>query len=256
MQNVMRDATMAKPACEQTAREEDPLAVMSEDCLHLNIWTTSRECVSSECANKTVLVFVHDGSFQTGGNRDPLYNGMYLSGLGDVVVVVPNYRLGALGFLNNGSHRSSRQRGPPRPAVGYPVDASNLVLVGYGSGAAAVGYLLASHAVGVREADVVPRRVILMSGSPLTRYPDNTESAKRHVGEQARRMHCLTDGQPDFACMIEANASQFVKTAAPPLFFPSFTGLVKLPPREMLHKDGASITFWADEQFRVDARDA
>ncbi|KAH7969309.1 hypothetical protein HPB52_016598 [Rhipicephalus sanguineus] len=251
-QGLEIDAMSSKPACEQSVLDDDPLAVMSEDCLHLNIWTTSRECLSSECAVKTVLVFLHDGSFQAGGNRDPLYDGRYLSGLGDVVVVVPNYRLGALGFLYNGSSEAPGNVGLydqllalewTRHNIGrFGGNASNLVLVGYGSGAAAAGYLLVSHAAGVREAGVVPRRVILMSGSPLTRYPDNTEFAGIRVAEQAKRMRCLKDGEPNFKCMVEASASLFVKTALPPLFFPTFTGLIKFPPQDMMHKDEASIT--------------
>ncbi|XP_065283016.1 acetylcholinesterase-1-like isoform X2 [Dermacentor albipictus] len=246
-QGSVIDATVAKPACEQRALDDDPLSTVSEDCLHLNIWTTSRECLSPQCANKSVLVFLHDGSFQTGGNRDPLYDGKYLCGLGDVVVVVPNYRLGALGFLNNGSSAAPGNVGLydqllalewTRHNIGrFGGNSSNLVLVGYGSGAAAAGYLLASQAAGAHEAGVVPRRVILMSGSPLTRYPDNTETAGRHVIEQAKRMRCLNSGEPDFKCMLEAGASLIVQTAAPPLFFPSFTGLIPFPPREMLQNE-------------------
>ncbi|KAL1438326.1 hypothetical protein MTO96_048395 [Rhipicephalus appendiculatus] len=141
------DATSTKPACVQSALDDDPLAVMSEDCLHLNIWTTSRECLSSECADKTVLIFLHDGSFQAGSNRDPLYDGTYLSGLGDVVVVVPNYRLGALGFLYTGISVAPGNVGLydqllviewTRHNIGrFGGNVSNLVLVGYGSGATA-----------------------------------------------------------------------------------------------------------------------
>ncbi|XP_075543729.1 cholinesterase-like [Dermacentor variabilis] len=246
-QGSVIDATVAKPACEQRALDDDPLSTVSEDCLHLNIWTTSRECLSPQCANKSVLVILHDGSFQTGGNRDPLYDGKYLCGLGDVVVVVPNYRLGALGFLNNGSAAAPGNVGLydqllalewTRHNIGrFGGNSSNLVLVGYGSGAAAAGYLLASQAAGAHEAGVVPRRVILMSGSPLTRYPDNTETAGRRVIEQAKRMRCLNSGEPDFKCMLEASASLIVQTAAPPLFFPSFTGLIPFPPREMLQNE-------------------
>lgn len=74
------------------------------------------------------------------------------------------------------------------------------------------------------------------------RYPDNTETAGRHVAEQAKRMRCLNFGEPDFKCMLEASASLIIQTAVPPLFFPSFTGLIPFPPREMLQKEEASIT--------------
>ncbi|KAH6920363.1 hypothetical protein HPB50_028649 [Hyalomma asiaticum] len=37
---------------------------------------------------------------QTGSNNDPHYDGRALAALGDVVVVVPNWRLGVLGFFS------------------------------------------------------------------------------------------------------------------------------------------------------------
>ncbi|KAH8026860.1 hypothetical protein HPB51_026195 [Rhipicephalus microplus] len=175
---------------------------------------------------------------QAGSNRDPLYDGRYLSGLGDVVVVVPNYRLGALGFLYMGISVAPGNVGLynqllviewTRHNIGrFGGNVSNLVLVSYGSGATATGYLLGSQVAGVREAGVVPRRAILMSGSPLTRYPDNTNSAARRMAEQAKRMRCLIDGQPDIKYFIESSASLFVKTAiCLPSSSPLFKALIK-----------------------------
>ncbi|KAL3219089.1 hypothetical protein MRX96_030682 [Rhipicephalus microplus] len=202
---------------------------------------------------------------QKRSNRDPLYDGRYLSGLGDVVVVVPNYRLGALGFLYMGISVAPGNVGLynqllviewTRHNIGrFGGNVSNLVLVSYGSGATATGYLLGSQVAGVREAGVVPRRAILMSGSPLTRYPDNTNSAARRMAEQAKRMRCLIDGQPDIKYFIESSASLFVKTAMPPLFFPTFKALIKIPPEEMLHKDDASIHS-VPQKYCIDTRDS
>ncbi|XP_077516689.1 cholinesterase-like [Amblyomma americanum] len=50
---------------------------VSEDCLHLSIWTTSTQCNSRECAYRPVLVFLHGGAFQEGGNSHPLYDAKY-----------------------------------------------------------------------------------------------------------------------------------------------------------------------------------
>ena len=42
-----------------------------------------------------VMMWVHGGGYQQGANI--MYPGYFLAGLKDVVVVVPNYRLGVLG---------------------------------------------------------------------------------------------------------------------------------------------------------------
>ncbi|KAK8775038.1 hypothetical protein V5799_010432 [Amblyomma americanum] len=135
----------------------------------------------------------------------------YLSALGDVVVVVPNYRLGALGFLSDGSDEAPGNVGladqmlalewTRHNIAGFGGNASNMVLVGYGAGATAAGYLLLSEAAGVAKARAVPRRAILMSGSPFTRYPDNTEFRRQRVAEQAKRLNCLKGRDPDLGCL-------------------------------------------------------
>ena len=66
---------------------------MSEDSLFLNVFTPS-----TEGANRPVLFWIHGGSF-TGGTANE-YDGSTLAEQGDVVVVVINYRLGLLGFLD------------------------------------------------------------------------------------------------------------------------------------------------------------
>ncbi|XP_054930117.1 cholinesterase-like [Dermacentor andersoni] len=244
-QGLLIDATGPKPACVQSSPDKS-LSAVSEDCLHLSIWTTSRECNSRDCANKAVLVFLHDGFFQTGGNRHPLYDGKYLAAYGDVVVVLPNYRLGALGFLNDGTGNAPGNVGLydqllalewTRHNIGsFGGNVSNLVLVGYGAGAAAAGHLLLSRAAGVADAAVVPHRAILMSGSPFTRYPDNTKFKGRRVVDQAKRLRCMNGSRPDIRCLRAIDKRLFAKTAAPPLFFPSFTGVIPSPPRQWIQK--------------------
>ncbi len=69
---------------------------MSEDCLYLNVWTPAK----SADEKLPVMVFFYGGAF---GKIAPAgtmaaYNATLLSEKG-VVVVTPNYRLGALGFL-------------------------------------------------------------------------------------------------------------------------------------------------------------
>ncbi|CBY12473.1 unnamed protein product [Oikopleura dioica] len=68
----------------------------SEDCLYVDVYTASE---NYETDAKPVLVWIHGGSF-TGDWHPDWYTGKYLCPTADVVLVVVNYRLGALGFLS------------------------------------------------------------------------------------------------------------------------------------------------------------
>ncbi|CAN8026738.1 unnamed protein product [Ixodes persulcatus] len=79
-----KDATKLGPACVQNFYTV-AYSINSEDCLHLNVWTPAVECSDNltgkhaKCAYRTVLVFLHGGFFQLGGNRDPIYDARYSS---------------------------------------------------------------------------------------------------------------------------------------------------------------------------------
>ena len=67
---------------------------MSEDCLYLNVWTPAK----SADEKLPVMVFFFGGGFKEVAFNMSTYNGTTLAEKG-VIVVTPNYRLGALGFL-------------------------------------------------------------------------------------------------------------------------------------------------------------
>jgi len=68
-------------------------ADMSEDCLNLNIYVPNTRTSGS----RPVMVWIHGGGFASNSNR--IADGSYLATLGDVIVVVINYRLGPFGFM-------------------------------------------------------------------------------------------------------------------------------------------------------------
>ena len=69
---------------------------VSEDCLHLNVWTPALNPVTA----KPVMVWLHGGGFYSGSASGSMYDAHNLCNRGDVVVVSINHRLGALGFLH------------------------------------------------------------------------------------------------------------------------------------------------------------
>lgn len=93
------DATRPGPIPPQLASRlqgamGDIHAPQSEDCLHLTVWTPA-----ADDRRRPVLVWLHGGAWQSGGGALDWYDGAQLAALGDMVVVAPNYRLGALGWL-------------------------------------------------------------------------------------------------------------------------------------------------------------
>jgi len=70
-------------------------ADQSEDCLHLTVWTPA-----ADHGRRPVVVWLHGGAWVTGAGALDWYDGTNLAVRGDMVVVAPNYRLGALGWLH------------------------------------------------------------------------------------------------------------------------------------------------------------
>jgi para-nitrobenzyl esterase len=79
-----------------------PDAVVSEDCLNLNIW-------SPDLAGRApVLVWIHGGAFLCGSGSGPWQDGTRHARDNGIVVVTLNYRLGYLGGLFLGDYDARR----------------------------------------------------------------------------------------------------------------------------------------------------
>ena len=82
-------ARAASGAAPRVARDQ------SEDCLHLNVWTSGLR----DHRKRPVLVYFHGGAYNNGTVNNDLYDGTRLVHRGDVVVVTANHRLNALGYM-------------------------------------------------------------------------------------------------------------------------------------------------------------
>ena len=108
------DATAEKPGCVQLCTEDEPPhicpPVTSEDCLFLNVWTP-RTPADGSTPNWPTILFIHGGNFHDGAaggaddNGPLLYDGRMIANETGTIVVVIQYRLGALGFLYLGDAR-------------------------------------------------------------------------------------------------------------------------------------------------------
>ncbi len=72
-----------------------PGNTISEDCLHLNVWTPALR----DGKKRPVLVYFHGGAYSNGSVNEDLYDGVHLCRRGDVVVVTVNHRLNGFGYL-------------------------------------------------------------------------------------------------------------------------------------------------------------
>ncbi|EDS43769.1 esterase 6 [Culex quinquefasciatus] len=92
------DCAQDAPGC-FTVDNYLPNDQMSEDCLHLNVFTPSLPSKPpSETPQLPVMVWFHGGGFVTGSAQSSMYGANHLVQEG-VVIVTVNYRLGPLGFL-------------------------------------------------------------------------------------------------------------------------------------------------------------
>lgn len=189
----------------------------SEDCLHLDIYTPTASSAYEQlrgigglggAGHSAVLVALIDVRFANGGNSYFFADPRRFVNQTGVVVVVPNYRLGALGFLNGGKQRTGGNMGLLDQAImlrwvrdnifSFGGNPHNIVLMGVGGGAVAAGYHLLSPMT-----RGFTRRAILHSGAPLMPYPDRT--SQDPIEEVAQRAHCVKtaeDSRVDLASAV------------------------------------------------------
>ncbi|XP_064469328.1 cholinesterase 1-like [Ornithodoros turicata] len=168
-----------------------PKASANDDCLFLNIWVPLTK--NGGRTRKPVAVLLVGGNFVAGGGGEyEFYDGAAMAALWDHVVVVPNYRVGILGFLKGTSEDPAQNNGiwdqlQALRWVHANIDTydgivNQTVLIGHEAGATSAGYHLASP---------ISRqyftRVILMSGSSHRIMPN---FPVRNVADVSEELLC------------------------------------------------------------------
>ena len=90
------------PVCMQQRSE----ALMSEDCLYLNVWTKAASAASA----LPVMVWIHGGGWTSGSSSGATYDGEAFAN-NDVVLVSVNYRMSALGFMAHPALSAENENG-------------------------------------------------------------------------------------------------------------------------------------------------
>ncbi|XP_033221230.1 neuroligin-4, Y-linked [Belonocnema kinseyi] len=213
----------------------------SEDCLYLNVYAPV-QAGTRDIASKRypVIVFIHGESYEwSSGNP---YDGSVLASYGSVVVVTINYRLGILGFLN--VNIGSDLRSPANYGlmdqiaalhwvheniVYFGGDPGNVTLVGHGTGAACVNFLMTSQAV---PEGLLFHRSVLMSGSALSPWA-LIRGAARYAMHISKHLNCSeidTNSQVLLQCLRDTPLDALLSVPIPelkfaPAFGPSIDGV-------------------------------
>jgi para-nitrobenzyl esterase len=179
----------------------------SEDCLKLNVWVPD----PMPSTPVPVIVWLHTGGFVGASANFASHNGQRLAEETGVIVVAPNYRLGAFGFL---AHTALAAEDPTYPSSGnyglldqraalawvrdnidrFGGDPHNVTLAGTSAGADSVGL----HLVSPGSAGLF-HRAIVESGAPTVRWPTHAEAANQ--GDAFAAALGCTDPVQLLACM-------------------------------------------------------
>nr|XP_050046506.1 cholinesterase 1-like [Dermacentor andersoni] len=163
------------------------------DCLSLNVWAPPACIPAEDVKNKTVIVALTENWFRT--TLLPLSpSWAEMAASEDVVVFVPNYRRGIMGFLNTGNQGVPGNAGLfdlitalrwiKRNAPDFGGEPDSMVALGQGSGAAMLSLALSGLGRGFF------KRAIFLDMSPFSLIPRND----RHVGESIALRLCRLMG--------------------------------------------------------------
>ncbi|MEN7536707.1 carboxylesterase/lipase family protein [Aurantiacibacter flavus] len=155
----------------------------SEDCLALNVWTSSLDAN----AKRPVMVWLHGGGFVSGSASTAVHDGRNLARDAEVVVVSLNHRLNVLGFthLDDPEFADSGNAGVLDIALAlrwvreniarFGGDPDNVTLFGYSGGGQKVSTLMA-----MPDARGLFHKAIVQSGqNPLLLSPDQAAANTR-----------------------------------------------------------------------------
>lgn len=185
---------------------------ISEDCLHLNVWTPSPRKPGHE--RRPVLFYIHGGAYNSGTVNSVLYDGTRLCKRGDVVVVTVNHRLNAFGYLylagvtNDPRYADSGNVGMldlilalrwvKDNIANFGGDPSRVTIFGQSGGGAKCATLMAMPA-----AYGLFHRVMTMSGQQVTAAPTTIATARSRdflaklgVTQSGEGLHSELDAMP------------------------------------------------------------
>lgn len=196
------NATRHGPPCIQPHPQQPQRIVGEEDCLLLNVYTPQ---MPDETTGLPVFVWIHPGGFRFGSAAQ--YDATPMAQQG-AIVVAPQYRLGSLGILGDGTKEfdgnlamfdlATALRWVSEYISQFGGDPKRVQAIGHGSGAASAMYLSMSRTA--RSAGDI-HGVVAMSGTALSQYAMDKEPVQS-VEEVAKINNCPTGNELEIVkCM-------------------------------------------------------
>lgn len=198
---------------EQIVEPQLETALAGEDCLFMNIWKPIDEV--GERRKRAVMIYIIGGVFMKDNIFMYVLDAQHLAAIGDVVVVMFNYRLGPFGFLNLGRDRVNLGMHDQLLALefvhqnlaAFDGDATRVLLFGNSAGSTSVGSMIVSAA---RLHNTMPtfQRVIMQSGTPLLSVESTTKSRAKTI-TFATYANC-TDQQHMLRCLKNKTTEEII----------------------------------------------
>ncbi|CAH1781139.1 unnamed protein product [Owenia fusiformis] len=215
----VRDATTHGTACMQhKTKIIPPPDKMSEDCLYLDIWSPGNNTNSEP---KAVMVWIHGGGYTliyTG-----LYDGAMHAVIGDVVIVMMNYRLDVFGFLSTGDGAVPGNMGLLDQQLAIRWVKDNIALFG-GDPKKITLFGESSGATSVTQQAIAPsnrglfQRVISQSGTIFTEYAFHHKDMLQAVLKTARSLNCTdVSVRKLIECLQGVDAEELLNASRPAL---------------------------------------
>ncbi|KAI8130234.1 hypothetical protein FF38_06659 [Lucilia cuprina] len=206
------NATVYGPPCIQPDPQNLNRIIGDEDCLLLNIYTPR---MPDETTGLPVIVWIHPGGFRYGSANQ--YDATPIAQQG-VIVVAPQYRLGSLGIIGDGSKEfdgnlaifdmAAALRWVNDYISHFGGDPKQIKVVGHGSGAASAMYLSMSRSA--RSAGDITG-VVAMSGTALSQYATDREPVQS-VQEVAEINGCPTTSEVEIIkCLRQKTAEEIIE---------------------------------------------
>ncbi|XP_037710288.1 carboxylesterase 1E [Drosophila subpulchrella] len=206
------NATKHGPPCIQPHPQFPQRVIGDENCLLLNIYTPQ---MPDESTGLPVFVWIHPGGYRYGSAAQ--YDATPMAQRG-AIVVAPQYRLGSLGIMGDGTKQfdgnlamfdlAAALRWVTDYISYFGGNPKQVQAIGHGSGAASAMYLSMSQTA--KSAGDV-HGVVAMSGTALSQYAMDKEPVQS-VQEVAKINGCPTGNELEIvSCMRAKSAEEIIK---------------------------------------------
>lgn len=205
------EANFIAPACPQTCNLPPgncpDLSGTSEDCLFVTVMAPHEPSPDPE--GYPVLFWIHGGAYEQGMGNAALYNGTNFA-LNNVVTVVTNYRLGALGFMASESMTGNYGHMDQRKAMewtqaniaAFGGNPNRVTVGGQSAGAMSV----AAHLVGEGSKGLFHQAI--QESNPMGLPYHERDSAAANAKDVFEYCGCAAD---DVACMRTKTTDEIVE---------------------------------------------